>query len=78
MPDDPPEDRGEEGLLDERPTDPSLRRRVGDPGGPPPPDEEALQEWTRAELLQHAEALGLELDPGQPREDLLEAILAGR
>lgn len=76
MADDAPEDRAEQGSLDDRSTDPSLERQVGDPGGPPPPDEEAIQDWTRAELLQHAEALGLEVDPGQPRETLIETILA--
>ncbi len=78
MAEDAPEDRADQGLLDDRTTDPSLERRVGDPGGPPPPDEAAIRDWSRAELLQHAEALGLELDPGQPREALIEAILSGR
>lgn len=76
MADDAREDAADPGPLDERATDPSLDRRVGDPGGPPPPDEDAIQDWTRAELLQHAEAIGVEVDPGRPREEIIEAILA--
>ena len=48
-----------------------------DQGGEPPQPEPGLDSMTKAELLEHAEAQGVEVDDSMTKAEITEAIEAG-
>ncbi len=58
----------------DRRSDPTLDRTTGNPGGPPPTDREALDAWSRQELLEHADDIGIEVPSDASHDDLVDRI----